>query len=605
MLQKLHSRFLPLRCLRRSAGLGALSLAPALLLLSGGCHTGLFNSWLDPSAVGNFVDERTLEIRTSLSIQDSPTGIAGATDPTPEDLLPEAREYRFSAGDMVTVRIYELLAEDTETQVQAQVDNVGNIRLPILGTVPARGMTARELEGELVDLLDQKDVIRDAQVIVEPMVRRKATYTVFGATAGANLYPLPSPEFSLMQALSVAGGLDELVSEIYVFREESLPLAEIASEPSATQPATEAGPAIDEALEEPAREPEPAPAYLSAAYGDARLTAGDSGLAHRRADPPAGADPEPEPRQPESVPPLERERRELIESIVGPQSQPARTQPSASQPAQAEPVAAQPPQGEPIATQPAPPEPLATQPAEVQPVTSQSRWIFLNGKWIETKPAPPQPRAAEVAEREVVTQPAEGFPVPPEPAIDWSQIAEEEKRQRIIRVSASGLRNGDPRQNILIRPGDTIRLLAGQMGEYYMMGSINRPGAYNLSGRQLTFKGAVAAAGNLSPLAWPSRCTLYRRLGDREEMIQVDVDRIFAGQDPDFYIKRNDLIVFGTHPLSLFLAVARNAFRLTYGFGFVYDRNFADVDTQKRGIRVQQHTLQELQQATRFPGLLP
>jgi hypothetical protein len=28
-----------------------------------------------------------------------------------------------------------------------------------------------------------------------------------------------------------------------------------------------------------------------------------------------------------------------------------------------------------------------------------------------------------------------------------------------------------------------------------------------------------------------------------------------------------------------FLAVLRNAFRLSYGFGFVYDRNFADSDT--------------------------
>jgi hypothetical protein len=88
-------------------------------------------------------------------------------------------------------------------------------------------------------------------------------------------------------------------------------------------------------------------------------------------------------------------------------------------------------------------------------------------------------------------------------------------------------------------------------------------------------------------------------------MIQVNVERIFAGQDPDFYIKKNDLIVFGTHPISLFLAVVRNAFRMTYGFGFVYDRNFADVDNTRRNLGVQFRRQQELQQENRFPGLFP
>lgn len=552
--------------------------ALALLLAVTGCHTALFNSWLDPSALGNFVDERTLEIRTSLSIQDSPTGIAGATDPTPEDLLADAREYRFTSGDAVTVRIHELLAPDTETQVQAQVDNVGNIRLPIVGAVQAKGLTARELEGELVDLLDQKDLIRRAQVIVEPLVRRHATFTIFGATAGANLYPLPSPEFSLLEALSVSGGLNDLVTEIYVFRQESAPLAEIAGEPSATQPAALESRPIEEVPKEPGGETEPSPAYLSVGYGEARLTAGQSYAAYRQAGPPVQPDAQPEADHAQVTPPTGQEQRELIESVAGVQSRPADLGARVTQPS----------------------EPSASQPAEPEPAAAQSRWIFLNGKWIETKPAASQPGGPEATREQ-----AEEFPTLPEPTIDWAQIAEQERRQRIIRVSAEALRNGDPAQNILIRPRDTIRLLAGESGEYYMMGAINRPGAFALGGRTLTFKTAVAAAGGLSMLAWPSRCTVYRRLGDREEMIQVNVERTFAGKAPDFYIKKNDLIVFGTHPISLFLAVVRNAFRMTYGFGFVYDRNFADVDNLERNIGVQSRRQQELQQSNRFPGLFP
>jgi protein involved in polysaccharide export with SLBB domain len=117
------------------------------------------------------------------------------------------------------------------------------------------------------------------------------------------------------------------------------------------------------------------------------------------------------------------------------------------------------------------------------------------------------------------------------------------------------------------------------VGEYYVMGQVARPGAFSITGREITLKAAVAAAGNLAPLGWPDRCTIYRRYGDREEMHQVDLDKIFAGTQQDLMLKNNDLIVVGTHPAAPFLAVLRNAFRMTYGFGFVYDRNFADIDS--------------------------
>ncbi len=56
----------------------------------------------------------------------------------------------------------------------------------------------------------------------------------------------------------------------------------------------------------------------------------------------------------------------------------------------------------------------------------------------------------------------------------------------------------------------------------------------------------------------------------------IDLEKIANGTQPDFFIKPNDVINVGTHGLSRWLAVLRNAFRATYGFGFVYDRNFED-----------------------------
>jgi hypothetical protein len=45
---------------------------------------------------------------------------------------------------------------------------------------------------------------------------------------------------------------------------------------------------------------------------------------------------------------------------------------------------------------------------------------------------------------------------------------------------------------------------------------------------------------------------------------------------PDVYLKPDDRINVGTNFWAYPLAVVRNGFRVSYGFGFVLDRNFGD-----------------------------
>jgi len=131
----------------------------------------------------------------------------------------------------------------------------------------------------------------------------------------------------------------------------------------------------------------------------------------------------------------------------------------------------------------------------------------------------------------------------------------------------------------VIKPGDTIHVPVDIVGEFCIMGNVNRTGYIPITGRPMTLKMAIAAAGGLGPLAWPRRCEVVRRIGrKKEEIVMVDLDKITSGEQPDFFIKPNDLINVGTHPTSRWRAILRNAFRATYGFGFVYDRNFADRD---------------------------
>jgi len=127
-------------------------------------------------------------------------------------------------------------------------------------------------------------------------------------------------------------------------------------------------------------------------------------------------------------------------------------------------------------------------------------------------------------------------------------------------------------------------------------------GAFAFNAEPITLKAAIAAAGGLSDLAWPDRCTVYRRLGQREQMIQVDLDRVFAGKDPDFYIKRSDIINVGTHPFAPFLQRVR-ALTLpnpvsNVGYSYTYVRNFADIDSF--AARRNPHNEPDL-----FPALFP
>jgi hypothetical protein len=147
---------------------------------------------------------------------------------------------------------------------------------------------------------------------------------------------------------------------------------------------------------------------------------------------------------------------------------------------------------------------------------------------------------------------------------------------RVIRVSLEELRKGNLDQNVVIRARDTLYVPPAEFGTYYMGGHVGRPGAYTLSGQRVTLKQAIIAASMLDPLAIPQRTDVIRRLGpDREVWVRMDLAKLFAGRQPDVFIKPDDQVLVGTNAIAPYLAALRNAFRFTYGAGFIYDRNFA------------------------------
>jgi hypothetical protein len=150
---------------------------------------------------------------------------------------------------------------------------------------------------------------------------------------------------------------------------------------------------------------------------------------------------------------------------------------------------------------------------------------------------------------------------------------------RIVEVDYQQLVKGDPNLNVVVRPGDQIYVEPPQTGLLYIDGEINRIGVYeleNTNGR-LTLSRFVSAAGGLAPTAIPDRVDLVRVVGkDREATIRVDLKAIRNRAEPDIYMQADDHVIIGTNFFALPLAVIRNGFRMTYGFGFLLDRNFGN-----------------------------
>jgi polysaccharide biosynthesis/export protein len=231
---------------------------------------------------------------------------------------------------------------------------------------------------------------------------------------------------------------------------------------------------------------------------------------------------------------------------------------------------------------PAQPAAAQTSPEAKGPV----EWIFQDGKWRPTRPGEslqPEPTMQKPVPTKPEIAPAQQ-PTPPTkeetPAnYGWEQIGSGGQQKRVIKIPVKEFFGGDPRYNIIIKPGDVISVPVDIVGEFYILGNANNQGVIPLTGRPMTLMQSMAAAGGLGALAWPENVEVRRRIAEnKEEIVLVNLKKIAAGSQPDFFIKVNDLVNVGTHPGARWLAVLRNAFRATYGFGFIYDRNFADRD---------------------------
>ena len=582
--------------------------------LLGGCE--------GPENIGRFrATPVTNIILEDLGVVDEETAIfSGARSPLPRDLVPDATEYVIGPGDILDISIYELFGPGQEWMGRKQVSEVGRITVPEIGTFRAAGKTELELTETIESLLSPR-LVKDPTVTVTVTGPRKKIYSISGAVSSPGPYVLNESDFRISRALAAAGGIPQMNADnAYVIRTGGLRLGEGGLGDMA--PMSE-GVDIWSPVES-SETPEATPSDFERPFPDMEDVF-----------PPVWSEPDAVPPIPTPEKP-QREQDELLESItpmsvvapgsesITPKSEAASdlesitpmsvvtphtvgiqggnfygevkinfTFPSGGAMA---PGAAAPPTGVGAEAKGAiPPSPAvkAEPPAAPRESQSLSGWrLVRRGNRFELVPeAGASPLDFDPAparrDEDIPLEPAHGDFVLPrgEPPIqgefemDWDDEGLTIPQQEVIKVDLKKLRGGDWTQNIVIRPGDDIQVPFNATGIYSVMGQVARPGAYSLAGQRLTLKQVISTAGPLTALAWPSRCEIIRRLGENKEVTHlVNLEKLFAGTAPDLFIKPNDIINVGSHPVSRWAAVIRNSFRSTYGFGFVYDRNFADKD---------------------------
>ncbi len=442
---------------------------------------------MDPSVVGRW--ERTpvvLPILDQIDVIDEPTGtIEGLSQVQPEDLVPVVHEYVMGPGDVLAVTIFELMQPNQESVLFRRVDDLGMIRLPVIGAVQAAGVTPSELERRIVQILGDRNILKDATVSLTVQEGRQNTFSVIGeprlSGTAIGTYVIPKNDFRLLDAMALARGVSGSIKTIFVIRQVPL------SGSDEDRPAA------------PDRQPGSPPSGPADLIDDLLGGVGDDFQS-----PGAGSSDDDLPEA------LDQSMDRLLD----------------------------------------------------QP----SQWVHVNGQWVRVGRQAAGARVRRTAAAAATPQQAkeEGL---------LSRLV----TQRVVEIPYDKLLDGDMRYNIVVRPGDIIRVPPPVIGNVYIGGAISRPGTYSLPGdKDLTLKQLVFAAGNLSPLAIPERVDLIRRVGKAQEAtVRLDLRAIFEGTQPDFYLKPNDTINVGTSFAALPLLVVRNGFRVSYGFGFVLDRNFS------------------------------
>jgi len=136
----------------------------------------------------------------STSVTRSGGGAAGSASGltmVPEDFA----KLRLAPGFMVSLNVLD----DTDFVGAFRVDQLGDIALPILGTIHVAGETVAEARAQLEKKLLDGGILKDPQVNLTVVEYTAPEVTIIGEVVGPGKYPLLAPR-KLVDVLALAGG---------------------------------------------------------------------------------------------------------------------------------------------------------------------------------------------------------------------------------------------------------------------------------------------------------------------------------------------------------------------------------------------------------------
>lgn len=526
-------------------------------LLPLGCNS---NAWMgDPKAQGYYKPTpTTIPILDRIDIIEEPDAWPVLSKVTPVDLMPSDLAYKIHPGDVLELKIFGLYQAGIHHPVTRRVDIGGYFRVPEVGNVLVAGLTVQRAQDLITSELG-KTVMTHPSAQLDVLDQTALTYTVYGGLARWGVFTLHNPDLRIVEALALAGGVPTSTQDIYVIRqleisdtvlptwEQSNAVAKpritepngptYSPAPTVTKPSTniedlikqlDVGTAKPVEQETPTQtEPEDTSPEDTSADIDAlikQLDIGDS------TDVPT-----------HTVSPgiIQTGNPELIDidDLVPPKNVGSATTPQTTMPVDVDALIA---------------------PPSSQPTGSAFIYVSESDTWI---PVSADPKTLTHRKNETTSKTTTN-----EPAV----------LERIIKIPWEKLEQGDSSYNIVIRPKDRVYVKGPPLGNIYIRGEINRPGVfqYPSTGKKITLSEFITSAGDLGPLAVPEKVSLTRRFGDVQATVTLNYAGILQRTEPDIYLKPNDHISIGTTWGATPMAIVRNGFRASYGFGFLLDRNF-------------------------------
>jgi len=124
-------------------------------------------------------------------------------------------DYLMGSGDLISISVFEA----QELNTQARITGQGVIRLPMLGSVHAEGLSTTQLEKKIVDILKTK-YLHNPSVTVRVEEYKSNQVILVGAVNNPGTFDY-SQKRRLLDVIAIAGGTNEKASTIaYITRKD-------------------------------------------------------------------------------------------------------------------------------------------------------------------------------------------------------------------------------------------------------------------------------------------------------------------------------------------------------------------------------------------------